>query len=100
MDLRVGDIVYLHGDLTKIRSRESYLVSAIQDVWASVREFAGSQLRAGTQKVCQEQCYKVPSHDNQKLGVPRDHSGDSDEDDDTILPITPTCPYQHDSCNP
>lgn len=75
MDLRVGDIVYLHGDLTKTRSRERYLVSAIQDVWASVRKFAGSQLRAGTHKVCLEQCYKVPSHDDQKLGVPRDHSG-------------------------
>ncbi|CAE1317265.1 unnamed protein product [Acanthosepion pharaonis] len=75
VDLRVGNIVYLHGDFTKIRSRERYLVSAIQDVWASVRKFAGSQLRAGTHKVCQEQCYKVPSQDDQKLGVTRDHSG-------------------------
>ena len=85
----VGDIVYLHQDLTKNSGRERYLVSARENDWVFVRKFAGTQLRANTYKVREEECFRVPG-DCRHVGSKQQQPNDSEEDDCiSSQPITP-----------
>ena len=44
--VEIGDLVYLHADRNKTRSRDSYLVISVEGVWCNVRKFMGNQLRS------------------------------------------------------
>ena len=51
VQIQVGDLVYLHGDRSKLKARDRYLVSAIDGDWCEIRKFSGSQLRAFAYRV-------------------------------------------------
>ena len=86
--VEVGDVVYLHQDLTKNKGRERYIVSSKQDGWVRVRKFAGSQLRASTYKVREEECFRIPS-DYRHISGPSPKQPDDDDDDDNMSnPLT------------
>ena len=59
--LQVGDLVYLHHDANKLKSRDRYIVTATDNEWVYVRKFSGNQLRNASYKVKRSECFKVPS---------------------------------------
>ena len=58
--INVGDIVYLHNDKDKTKSRHRYLVVSIDGEWCRIKRFSGSQLRSSSYKVKLAECYCVP----------------------------------------
>jgi len=56
----VGDLVYLHSDLNK--SRDRYLVVAMEPPFWDIKKFIGSQLRrrSSSYHVKLSECFKVP----------------------------------------
>ncbi|VDI36235.1 Hypothetical predicted protein [Mytilus galloprovincialis] len=59
-DLEIGDIVYLRCDLNKTKSRDRYLVVAVDTPWCNIRKFIGSQLRQNSYRVKCSDCTKLP----------------------------------------
>lgn len=101
--INVGDLVYLHSDRDKTRTRSRYLVVSIDSPWCFIKKFSGNQLRASSYKVKICECYLVPNQEP-KLNPPT-HTYDTDSDDDepsidpppqpTNIPpalILPACP--------
>ena len=79
----VGDLVYLHSDRNKSRSRDRYLVVAVEPLFCDIKKFIGSQLRSSSYHVKLSECFKVPSDLADPLRVPcLRHGVDSDDDDD------------------
>lgn len=79
----VGDLVYLHSDRNKSRSRDRYLVVAVEPPFCDIKKFIGSQLRSSSYHVKLSECFKVPSDLADPLRMPRlRHGVDSDDDDD------------------
>ena len=58
--LTVGDLVHLHHDASKLKSRDRYIVAAVDSEWVYIRKFVGRQLRNNSYKVKRSECYKVP----------------------------------------
>ena len=56
----VGDLIYLHNDASKLKSRDRYIVASRDNDWVYIRKFAGQQLRSNSYKVKRSECYKVP----------------------------------------
>ena len=57
----LGDLVYLHSDLSKSRTRDCYLVVAIAPPFCDIKKFIGSQLRSSSYHVKLSECFMVPS---------------------------------------
>ena len=57
IEVEIGDVVYLHQDLTKNNCHEWYLASSKQNGLVYIRKIAGSQLKANTYKVHEEKCF-------------------------------------------
>ena len=57
----MGDLVYLHHDASKLKSRTRYLVTAVDNEWVYARKFTGNQLRNASYKVKRSECFKVPT---------------------------------------
>ena len=85
MEGEINDDVYLHQDLTKNNGRERYQVSSKLNGLVHIRKFAGSQLRANTYQVREEECFWVPSG---RRDTVRTELNDIDEDDDVLIPRT------------
>jgi hypothetical protein len=78
-DIGIGDLVYLHSDRNKSRSRSRYLVVSIEQDWCSVRKFTRTQLRSMSYRVKRTECYKVPHYD---ILTEESHDTDRESDDD------------------
>ena len=76
--ISVGDLVFLHHDKSKLKSRDRYIVTSVDNDWVFIRKFAGKQLRNNSYKVKRSECYKVPTT------IPEDQSPQqsSHEEDD------------------
>ena len=59
--IQVGDLVYLIADRDKLRTRDRYIVTEVNDPWCYIKKFTGSQLRATSYKVKLCECYSVPA---------------------------------------
>ena len=57
----IGDLVYLHTDRDKTKSRDRYIIVSSDNDWIYVRKFTGRQLRNASYKIKRSECYKVPS---------------------------------------
>ena len=83
---RVGDIVYIRSDRSKLRARDRYIIVSILDSeWGLIRKFAGTQLHAHSYKIRLKECFMVHSL---KVSVPHEDSEDSDGvrlDDNSLL---------------
>ena len=63
--LQKGDIVYLYTDRNKHQCRDRYIVvSTDHPDWCDVRKFSNTQMRRGTYRVKQTECFKVPEYYN------------------------------------
>jgi hypothetical protein len=49
--IQVWDLVYLIADRDKLRARDRYIVTEVNDPWCYIKKFTGSQLRATSYKV-------------------------------------------------
>ena len=89
--VEVGDIVYLYSDHSKLRARNRYLVTSVDDMWCNIRTFTGSQLRARSYRIKRSECYKVPSQ--WEHSIHHRHSPETDDsdivDEPTIAPPVP-----------
>ena len=83
--IRVGDLVYLISDRSKLRARERYSVTEVNNPWCHIKKFTGSQLRATSYKVKLSECYVLPS------SATNPGSQDDDEADQDV-PVTTTSP--------
>ena len=61
-NIRVGDIVYLYSDKSKLKGRDRYLVTTHDGSWLNIRKFIGNTLRSSSYKVKSSECYKVPQN--------------------------------------
>ena len=59
-DAKVGDLVYVHSDLSKAKSRDRYIVASEDGNWLNIRKFVGSQLRKNVYRVKRNEVFKVP----------------------------------------
>ena len=80
LNIRVGDLVYLRADRSKLHSRPRYLVCAVEGEWCNIRKFVRSQLRSTSYRVRQSDCLRVPSEVSESCSQLRGTS-QSDEDD-------------------
>ena len=65
----VGDLVYIHSDRNKSRTRDRYLVTNVEGAFCNVRKFIGSQLRSTSYRIKKSECYHVPGLSHQKVRV-------------------------------
>ncbi|CAC5413331.1 unnamed protein product [Mytilus coruscus] len=93
-DLEIGDIVYLKCDLNKTKSRDRYLVVAVDTPWCNIRKFTGSQLRQNSYRVKCSDCFKVSHELSQLQNVQRlpPHSDDDDDERVNDISSTPSVP--------
>lgn len=102
LKIAVGDIVYLISDRNKLRARERYIVTAIDDPWCHIKKFTGSQLRTTSYKVKLCECYSIPAPSqvqNRKEATDQ-QSDDSPSCEYPLLPpVELTQPYD-DGTNP
>ncbi|CAC5386069.1 unnamed protein product [Mytilus coruscus] len=87
-DLEIGEIVYLRCDLNKTKSRDRYLVVAVDTPWCSIRKFIGSQLRQNSYRVKCSDCYKVSYDVSQLQNVQRLLQHSDDDDDERVNDIS------------
>ena len=59
--IHVGDVVYLISDRNKLRARDRYIVTEVNDPWCHIKKFSGSQLRSTSYKVKLCECYVIPA---------------------------------------
>ena len=91
--VEIGDLVYLHADCNKTRSRDRYLVISVKGVWCNVRKFVGNQLRSTSYRVKRSECYKVTSSSHIVPPLSRGPTSEDDsEDNDTVPAPTPPHP--------
>jgi hypothetical protein len=57
----VGDIVYLSSDKSKLRGREKYIITKMEEDYVFVQKFTESQLRSRIYKVKKSDVIKVPT---------------------------------------
>ncbi|XP_071089210.1 uncharacterized protein [Haliotis cracherodii] len=98
-NISIGDLVYLHADRNKSRSRDRYLVVVNDGEWCNIQKFVGSQLRSTSYRVKKSECFRVPCQHEQSSGLPQQYVCDesSDGEIDTVpqrtepptLPIVP-----------
>ena len=96
-EIEIGDIVYLRCDGNKTKSRDRYLVVAVETPWCNIRKFIGSQLRQNSYRVRCSDCYRVSYELPQLENTQRIPSHSDDEDDERIHdvsspPSVPTIP--------
>ena len=86
----IGDLVYLHTDRDKTKSRDRYIIVNSDNDWIYVRKFVGKQLRNASYKIKRSECYKVPSN-LQSYNVPiSSHDNDTNSDQiDSISNVNP-----------
>ena len=77
----VGNLVYLHSDRNKTKSRDRYIVVSLDGIWCNIRKFTGSQLRSSSYKVKLSECFKVAQDSNLTGILP---SRGDNTDDDTL----------------
>jgi len=58
--IHVGDLVYLISERNKLRARDRYIVTEVNNPWCHIKKFTGSQLRATSYKVKLCECYLIP----------------------------------------
>ena len=80
--VEVGDLVYLHRDSSKLKSRARYIVTSTEGEWVYLRKFSGNQLRNVSYKVKRSECFKVPPSLPSPV-IPHHVSTDSSKDIDT-----------------
>ena len=86
----VGDIVYLHSNRNKSRTKERYIVFAVGPPFCNMRKFTGTQLHSAFNCVKLSECLKVPSDISTNPPYP---ANDSEAEDDLILaPLPPPPP--------
>lgn len=88
-ELSVGDIVYLVSEKSKLKARDRYLITSIENPWCYIKKFSGSQLRAASYKVKLSECYRVQSQfsdctPNQVKHESNDDLSTDVEDDDKV----------------
>lgn len=81
---KIGDIIYINNDKTKLNPRERYIVVDIHRDTLSVRKFCHSQLRIKPYIVKKSQCFKVPPYAPTRSPVYK-HDESTDEDSDIEL---------------
>ena len=86
--IEVGDIVYLHSDRNKTRTRDRYLVFAVELPFCNIRKFTGTQLRRASYRVKLSECLKVPPDVSTHPPYP---ANDSETEDD-LIPAPPPPP--------
>ena len=87
-DLEIGDIGYLRCDLNKTKSRDRYLVVAVDTPWCNIRKFIGSQLRQNSYRVKCSDCYKVAYEVSQLENIQRPLPHSDDDDDERVNDIS------------
>ena len=90
-ELEIGDLVYLHCDKNKSRTRDRYLVVSTEPTWCSIRKFTGNQLRKCAYRVKKSDCYRVPASQRTlpNSTIPDTYSSD---DEDPQPPDPPDIP--------
>jgi hypothetical protein len=90
--ISVGDVVYLHSDGHKNRSRSRYLVVTVDHPWCNVRKFTMSQFRSSSYRVKLEDCYKVPDQSPQVAQYPDNGDPGDESNDMASIPSPPALP--------
>ena len=99
--LYVGDIVYLISDRNKLRARERYIVTVVNELLCQIKRFTGSKLRATSYKVKLSECYVIPTQ--QTTSRAQEFVDDPDDDppalgsllDEPPATDLPTEPYDY-----
>ena len=78
-NVKVGSLVYLYNDRSKLIPRKRYLVTEISGDWVSLRRFTNTLLGTQEYKAKLTECYNVPSIDEETLPQLDDESSSDDE---------------------
>ena len=77
-NVKVGSLVYLYNDRSKLVSRKRYLVTEICDDWVSLRRFTQNLLGYKEYKAKLSECYCIPTVENVTLPELDDSSSDEE----------------------
>ena len=78
--VKVGSLVFVHTDRSKLQARQRYLVTQVNDNKVKLRRFADKLLGAKEYDSNLQEIYLVPSIENQTLPSEIDDSSDDDND--------------------
>ena len=91
-DIEIRSLIYVRSDLSKLHTRDRYLVIGKEGQWIFAKMFVGPQLRNYTYKLKASECIKVPtmieSNPSPLTRTNYDDNSDSDkgEPEDTFPP--------------
>ena len=93
-DLYLGALVYLKSDRSKSHARERYIIVSMDREWCCVKKFTGSQFRAHSYKVKQQDCYLVqpnllPYHQLQRSLLSEDSDHEYELEDEPVHIVRP-----------
>ena len=77
--VKVGDVVYLAHDRSKLRPRESYLIVEINDTHCLLQKFVQDQLRARRYTVRLDDCLRAPASSTNVGGSSGEKSSEEGE---------------------
>lgn len=88
--IKIGDLIYVKGDLNKSHARDRYLVTDIDPDWCYARKFIGTQLRPTAYRLRHSECLVVSCQipDLSLLPTPNIENPDIEFDDDVYPPHT------------
>ena len=78
-DVKVGSLVYLYNDRSKLVPRKRYLVTGISGDWVTLRRFTENLLGGKEYKAKLRECYSVPSIEESPLPELNEDSSSDEE---------------------
>lgn len=78
--IKVGEVVYLFSDRSKLHTRDKYLVTEIDDDYAYVQKFSGSQYRGRIYKVKKSDIISVPHSQDVEIEPDKSKSSPNETD--------------------